>query len=71
MIIVFCVYAVRAPEWTKGISSTFIVYGDSTAGTSGPNRRHWFPRGPLVPLVPPVLRVRQALREAVVRTRRS
>ena len=32
---VFAIFAFRAADWTKGLSSEFIVYGQSTGGTSG------------------------------------
>ena len=35
MTVLFAIFAFRAADWTKGLSSEFIVYGQSTGGTSG------------------------------------
>src|SRR3954471_20703299 len=35
MMVVFAVFAFRAADWTKGLSSEFIVYGQAGTGSSG------------------------------------
>lgn len=35
MVVIFAVFAFRAAEWTKGVSSEFIVYGQATTGSTG------------------------------------
>src|SRR5712691_6668198 len=35
MTIVFAIFAFRAAEWTKGLNSEFIVYGQNTGGSTG------------------------------------
>src|SRR5437870_7055940 len=37
MTIVFAIFAFRAAEWTKGLDSEFIVYGQATGGSTGTN----------------------------------
>ena len=33
MTIVFAIFAFRAAEWTKGLDSEFIVYGQASGGS--------------------------------------
>src|SRR2546422_961797 len=35
MTVVFAIFAFRAAEWTEGLNSGFIVYGQATTATSG------------------------------------
>src|SRR5437660_10672278 len=35
MTIVFAIFAFRAAEWTKGLDSEFIVYGQGSGGSTG------------------------------------
>src|SRR5438874_2700367 len=35
MTVVFAIFAFRAADWTKGLSSDFIVYGQASSGSSG------------------------------------
>src|SRR5947207_3388677 len=35
MTVVFAIFAFRAADWTKGLSSDFIVYGQAGSGSSG------------------------------------
>src|SRR5712692_6433476 len=35
MTVVFAIFAFRAADWTKGLSSEFIVYGQASTGSSG------------------------------------
>ena len=35
MTVVFAIFAFRAAEWTKGLDSEFIVYGQGSGGSTG------------------------------------
>src|ERR1041385_5319187 len=35
LTVVFAIFAFRAADWTKGLNSEFIVYGQSGSGSSG------------------------------------
>src|SRR5713226_7605862 len=35
MMVVFAIFAFRAAEWTKGLDSEFIVYGQASGGSTG------------------------------------